>query len=301
MQDRLNDLYNVRTSKDFTESEMVDVPIDVDELDVPAGLQDFTLEVDNLKLAITQLKSNIETLTSGYRSVLTSTDTTSIEQQNSESEKQIEVTMKQIGDGLKKMSVDNETTTDHTRWKKNVHSHLTKRFMDTMIQYRGLQSEHQEKIQERIRQRLRIVKPDATPDQIQNVVDGGKMNVFAEQLYAENSAQAREALTYVEGRHRELLKIEESVNELHRLFCDMALLVNAQGSFIDNIENNVAATGAYVEQGNKDLIQANRRASKRRWCKFGLCISLIVLLAIAIIIFIVFGVSKNWWKSPVSV
>jgi len=296
MNDRFQDLQGVRTSRDFTESEMVDVPIDVDRLDIPAGLQDFNDEVDKIKVDIAQLKSNIDTLTSGYRAILISTtDSSSIEESNGRLEVQIEASMKRIGDGLKKMSRDNEASTEHTRWRTNVHSHLTKRFMDTMIQYRGIQADHREKIQERIRQRLRIVKPDATPEQVQQVINEGKLNVFADQLYVESNAQAKEALTYVEGRHRELLRIEESVNELHRLFCDMAILVNAQGEYIDNIEANVALTGAYVEQANKDLVQARRKASRNRCCKFVGCIIFLVILVIAIIMLVSFGSSRGLW------
>jgi len=299
MNDRLQDLYNVRTSRDFGETEMVEVPIDVDLLEVPAGLQDFNDRVEKLKLAIVQLKSNIETLTSGYRSILVSTDTSAQDELNRKLEDQIEASIKQIAAELKVMSSENQSSTEHTRWRTNVHSLLTKRFMDAMLQYRGIQSDHREKIQERIRQRLQIVKPDATPEQIQHVVDGGKLNVFADQLYNENHAQAKDALTYVEGRHRELLKIEASVSELHQLFHDMAILVNAQGEFIDNIEANVAQSGAYIEAANKDLYQARKKASRKRKCMCWCAIIFIILLAIAIAIFIGFGAKNNWWKSPI--
>jgi len=292
MNDRLQDLH---AANDFTETEMVEVPIDVDLLEVPAGLQDFTDKVEKIKTDITQLKSNIETLGSGYRSVLVSTDASVQDELNRKIEDQIEDSMKKIAAELKTMRADNEASTDHVRWKTNVHSHLTKRFMDVMVQYRGLQSEHREKIQERIRQRLQIVKPDATEQEIQHVVDGGKLNVFADQLYMENHVQAKDALTYVEGRHRELLKIEASVNELHQLFNDMAILVNAQGDFIDNIEANVAASGAYIEQANVDLVQARKRKSRRRWWCFCSCITCMIILAIIIVILVVMGNSKGWW------
>jgi len=299
MNDRLQDLYNASTSGDnFTETELVEVAIDVDQLsEVPAGLQDFTERVEKLKTAIVQLKSNIETLTSGYRSVLVSVDSTAQDELNRKLEDQIEASIKEIAADLKTMGSENQEASEHARWRINVHSHLTKRFMDVMIQYRGLQSDHREKVQERIRQRLQIVKPDATPEQIQHVVDGGKLNVFADQLYSENQAQAKDALTYVEGRHRELLKIEASVNELHRLFLDMAILVNAQGEFIDNIEANVAQSGAYIESANKDLIQARKKATRKRKCMFWSCIILVIIIAICLAIFLGMGSMKNWWSS----
>lgn len=295
MNDRLQDLYNVRTSKDFSEHELVEVPIDVDYLEVPAGLQTFSEEVENIKVSIVQIKSQIETLTAGYKSVLVAIDSTQQEEKNKQLEEQIELAMKQTAERLKKMGAENSTSTDHVRWRNNVHSHLTKRFMDVMIQYRGLQSEHKEKIQERIRQRLRIVKPDATPEEVQQVLEGGKLNVFAEEINSVKYEQAKDALNYVENRHREILKIENSVNELHRLFCDMAVLVNAQGEYIDNIEANVATSGAYIEAAHKDLVQANKRASKRRWCKIWCIFITIIILAVGITVFIILGKMNNWW------
>jgi len=298
MQDRLQDLYTATTSRDFNEAEMVDVPIDIDSLDVPAGLLDFTDKVDKLKVDLTKLKSSIETLNSGLRTLLLATDSTlqnSQEELNRQLETQIEESVRQIADKVKEINTENQAATDHTRWRKNVHSHLTKRFMDLLLQYRGTQSEYREKIQERIRQRLQIVNPDATPEEVQRVVDGGKLNVFAQQLYTENSAQAKDALTYVEGRHRELLKIEQSVGELHQLFLDMAVLVNAQGDFIDNIEANIAQTSAFVVEANKDLVIARKRKSKSRWCKCVALIICLIILGVGIAVFIIMGSMNKWW------
>jgi len=293
MNDRLAELY---TTDNFNEHELVDVPIDIDNLDVPAGMKEFTDEVEIIRTAVTQLRSNVETLTSGYRSVLISiTDTQAQEEINRQMEQQIEASIKDIADRLKRLGIQNNSATDHSRWRMNVHANLTRKFMDLITQYRGLQADHKERVQERIKQRLRIVKPDATGEEIQNVVDGGKLNVFAEQINKENREQALAALNYVEGRHRELVKIENSVNELHQLFCDMAILVNEQGEHIDNIESNVGKAMAYVEEANKDLVQARKRATSRRWCKLWLCIICLILIAIGVTIFVVMGSTKGWW------
>jgi len=292
MQDRLQDLYAVRTSGDFSENELVEVPIDVDRLEVPEGLQEFTQTVENLRAKIVQLRSNMETLHSGHRSLLISTETRKHEEINSVLEQQIDSDIHEIAEALKKMSSENKVAVEHARWRNNVHAHLTKRFMDVLIQFRHQQTEYREKVQERIRQRLQIVKPDATPEEVQQVVSGGKLNVFAQQLHEENQIQAREALTYVEGRHQELIKIENSVNELHQMFSDMAILVNLQGEYIDNIEANVAQTGEFVIQANKDLVGAMKKTSRRRKC---CCIWMIVLMVLIIIgVIVLVGVGKSY-------
>ncbi len=42
--------------------------------------------------------------------------------------------------------------------------------------------------------------------------------------------QARQALDDVQQRHQEILKLENSIKELHDMFMDMAMLVESQVS-----------------------------------------------------------------------
>lgn len=294
MQDRLNDLYDGNNAQSINESEMIEVPIEAQSVEVPAGLQDFTTRVEKLKQEIQQLRTNIETLNSSYRSILVATDAKKQEEAIEPLEKQIEASLRTIADDLKNMNDENQVAREHGKWRSNVHAHLTKQFMDVLIQFRHIQSEYREKVQERIKQRLMIVKPDATPAEIEQMAQGGNLNVFGQQLL--DTTQARETLTYVEGRHRELLKIENSVNELHQLFQDMAALVNNQGEYIDNIEANVAQSSEFVKQANEDLHGALRRKNRNRKCAFVCCIIMIILLVVAVITVLLVGNSSGWFK-----
>jgi len=295
MQDRLHDLHKLRTEEDFNEHELEEVNISVEDDEIPAGLQGFNNEVENLKSVMEGIRTQMETLNSGYRSVLLSTNNTSNEEQIKELEANIERDMKIVGESLKSMNLENKSSTDHTKWRTNIHSLLTKRFMDQLSTYRTMQSDYREKIKERIRQRVLIVNPSATEEDIEKVVDSGNLNVFASQLARQNLVEATEALTFVERRHEELMKIERSVTELFQLFNDMALLVEAQGEFVDNIEQNVSSSVAHVEEANRELASARRKKSRRRWCLCGSCILCLLLFTIAIILLIVFGNAANWW------
>jgi len=301
MQDRLQDLYkiadvrdNIDTSKDYNEAEMIEVPIDAEKLEVPEGLQEFTTQVEKLKLNIVELRSHTETLNSGYRSILISTETRDQEEKISQLERTMELSLQRISEALKKMNAENNDATVHARWRANVHALLTKQFMDVLLKYRHIQTEHREKVQVRIRQRLQIVKPDATAQEIEEVVGSGKLNVFAQQIH--DDGQAQEALRYLEGRQRELLKIENSVTELNQLFLDMAALVNAQGEYIDDIEANVAQSGEFVITANKELAGALRRKNRNRKCAFICALFFTILLVIAIITILIVGNSNGWFK-----
>lgn len=79
-----------------------------------------------------------------------------------------------------------------------------------------------------------------------------------------NHAAAKDALTYIENRHREILRLEQSIRELHQLFVDMAVLVEAQGELIDQIEYNVSQSVAYTRKTNEELRAANKLQKKSR-------------------------------------
>jgi len=85
---------------------------------------------------------------------------------------------------------------------------------------------------------------------------------------------------------------EEGINQLavdighvSDLFTDLAILVNYQGTTIDNIQTNIENSANNIEKANTQLIKANKYqiAMHRCRCK---CIFfiLIILLIVAIII-----------------
>ena len=54
--------------------------------------------------------------------------------------------------------------------------------------------------------------------------------------------QVLDTLAEIQERHEAVKELEKSLMELHQIFLDMAVLVEAQGEMLDNIENQVSAT-----------------------------------------------------------
>lgn len=48
--------------------------------------------------------------------------------------------------------------------------------------------------------------------------------------------QAKQTLADIEARHADIIKLENSIRELHDMFMDMAMLVESQVKF--NVNNN---------------------------------------------------------------
>lgn len=66
----------------------------------------------------------------------------------------------------------------------------------------------------------------------------------------------RNMVSDLENRHKEILNLEKNVNQVNRLFLDLALLVDQQGEMIDNIEMNIKDAKNFVEKGTEDIRKA---------------------------------------------
>lgn len=54
--------------------------------------------------------------------------------------------------------------------------------------------------------------------------------------------QALDAMAEIQERHEAVKDLEESLADLHQIFLDMSILVDAQGEMLDNIEQQVGPT-----------------------------------------------------------
>jgi t-SNARE complex subunit (syntaxin) len=91
--------------------------------------------------------------------------------------------------------------------------------------------------------------------------------------------KAKQSANEIEARHRDIIKIEESIKELASMFADLARLVTAQvsiningylfnicffkGEMIDNIEHSVSKTLDYIGDTVKEMdqVEKSRKAS----------------------------------------
>ena len=98
------------------------------------------------------------------------------------------------------------------------------------------------------------MNPDATDEQIDEALESGNTRVFEKEILRQN--QAKEALQYIQNRHADIVKLEQSIHELHQLFLDMAILVETQGELIDQIEYNVNQSVAFSKEAAQQLQEA---------------------------------------------
>ena len=66
---------------------------------------------------------------------------------------------------------------------------------------------------------------------------------------------ANESYNYVQQRHKEVMKLEQSIQEVNQLFVDMAGLVDQQGEVVDRISHNVTNAKEYCHEAKVTLTE----------------------------------------------
>lgn len=98
----------------------------------------------------------------------------------------------------------------------------------------------------------------------------GGREALMKQVVLSNTVNTEIQSTFdkVAGKYQDVLKLEQSVAELHQLFMDFALLTEQQGELLDSIEYNVQTANEHVECANEETMKAIEYQSairKKQW------------------------------------
>ncbi|KAI0341800.1 t-SNARE [Trametopsis cervina] len=171
--------------------------------------------------------------------------------------------------------------------KKQQTALVKQKFVEAIQNYQAAEQQYRTKYKQRLERQFKIVKPDATPDEVKAVVnDDSGGQVFSQALMNSNRmGEAKSAYREVQERHADIQKIEKTITELAQLFNDMSVLVEQQDEQINTIEATAATVEKDVESGLQQTdkaVESARAARKKRWICF--VIFLVILIIIAIII-----------------
>ncbi|KAL2792787.1 syntaxin-11 [Daubentonia madagascariensis] len=147
---------------------------------------------------------------------------------------------------------------------------LTLTFQRAMHEYNLAEMKQRDNCKIRIQRQLEIMGKDVSGDQIEDMFEQGKWDVFSENLLADVKG-ARAALNEIESRHRELLRLESRIRDVHELFLQMAVLVEMQADTLNVIELNVQKTVDYTGQAKAQVrkaVQYKKKNPCRTLCCF---------------------------------
>ncbi|CAI2164192.1 8652_t:CDS:10 [Funneliformis geosporum] len=175
----------------------------------------------------------------------------------------------QISNKLAMMEQNNKMVTnvqDQTQIRLAQHATLVKTFIDTMTAYRQMQLDNEKRYKKRIERQYRIVKPDATQQDIDQLISEKTGQTFASQALLTTSVErSRSVLKEIQDRQRDILKIERSINELNKIFSEVqALVIEQQDDPIQSVAEAAEITIVIPEQGRQDKPTVGRLERIRR-------------------------------------
>ena len=161
--------------------------------------------------------------------------------------------------------------------KNNPHvTRIDRRLKAAITQYQQVESQFRKRTQDQMARQYRIVRPDASEQEIQAAVEdttGGQ--VFSQaMMQSDRQGRARAALSAVQDRHQALQKIEQQMVELAQLFQDMDTLVVQQEAAVTQIEQKGEEVVENLDKGNQEIgvaVNTARKTRKKKWICLGIC------------------------------
>lgn len=155
-------------------------------------------------------------------------------------------------------------------------SRVDRRLKSAITQYQQVESQFRKRTQDQMARQYRIVRPDASEQEIRAAVEdtsGGQ--VFSQALMqSDRQGRARAALSAVQDRHAALVKIEQQMVELAQLFQDMDTLVVQQEAAVMQIEQKGEEVVENLDKGNNEInvaVNTARGTRKKKWICLGIC------------------------------
>ncbi|XP_068951830.1 syntaxin-2-like isoform X1 [Petaurus breviceps papuanus] len=282
MRDRLPDLTACKSSEDGETT----VVVEKDHF-----MDDFFHQVEEIRNNISKIAQIVEEVKKNHSIILSAPNPDGrtkeeLEELNKEIKKianKIRAKLKAIEQSFDQDENANRTSVD-LRIRKTQHSVLSRKFVDVMTEYNETQTLFRERSKGRIQRQLEITGKTTTDEELEEMLESGNPSIFTSDIISDSQV-TRQALNEIESRHKDIMKLESSIRELHEMFMDMAMFVETQGEMINNIEKNVMNASDYVEHAKeetKKAVKYQSKARRKKWIIVAVALALAALLALII-------------------
>lgn len=277
-------------------------------MDTTVFMEEFFKQVDDIRDNVSSIHKFVNEVKKLHSTILAAPTTDDkVKDELEERMAEIKKTAQKVRQKLKGMEADlsniEKTQKEALEKYQNVDyrirklqfSSLSHYFTDTMAKYNSVQIEHRENCKGRIVRQLEITGKKTDEDEIERMLESGNPQIFTEGILIETKI-AKQTLADIEARHKDILKLEQSIKELHDMFMDMAMLVESQGEMIDNVESNMANTANYVEVAKNETKAAvvyKKKARRKKIIIIVLCLLLAVILITILIVVLAAYIPKS--------
>ncbi|XP_061643092.1 syntaxin 3b isoform X6 [Phyllopteryx taeniolatus] len=267
-------------------------------MDNAAFMDEFFSQIEEIRNSIDKIDENVAVVKKLF-SVILSAPT---------SEQQTQDNLEAITNDIKKMannarnklktiernleSEEQERVSADMRIRKSQHAVLSRKFVEVMTKYNEAQVDFRERSKGRIQRQLEITGKATTDEELEEMLESGNAAVFTAGIV--DSGISKQALSEIEARHKDIVRLESSIKELHDMFVDIAMLVENQGGMIDRIESNMDQSVGFVERAVADTKKAAKfQQEARRRLAHVVVIVLILLVMLALIIGLSVGLTYS--------
>ncbi|CDQ62361.1 unnamed protein product [Oncorhynchus mykiss] len=228
----------------------------------------FSSQIDDIRISIDKIDENVSEVKKLY-SVILSAPT---------SDQKTQDDLEAVTNNIKKMannarnklktierdlaSEEEERISADMRIRKSQHAVLSRKFVEVMTKYNEAQVDFRERSKGRIRRQLEITGKATTDEELEEMLEGGNSAVFTSGIM--DSGISKQALSEIEARHKDIVRLESSIKELHDMFVDIAMLVESQGDIVNNIEVQVSKAVDHIVVAKTETKKAIQYQSKAR-------------------------------------
>ncbi|XP_006621429.1 syntaxin-1A isoform X6 [Apis dorsata] len=197
-------------------------------------MTEFFAEVEEIREMIDRIQTNVEDVKKKHSAILSAPQTDEkvkmeLEDLMSDIKKtanKVRAKLKVIEQNIEQEEHTNKSSAD-LRIRKTQHSTLSRKFVEVMTEYNRTQTDYRERCKGRIQRQLEITGRTTTNEELEEMLEQGNPAVFTQGIIMETQ-QAKQTLADIEARHADIIKLENSIRELHDMFMDMAMLVESQ-------------------------------------------------------------------------
>lgn len=166
---------------------------------------------------------------------------------------------------------------------------LGKKLKDLMDEFQSLRGKISADHKETVERHYFTVTGERPDEQtIEKLIStGGSESLMQQAIQRQGRGQVMDTVSEIQERHGEVQKLEKSLMDLHQVFLDMAVLVDAQGQQLNNIESHIANASSFVRAGGQQLQEAKKlEKSSKKWMCYAIGIIAIVVVIIVVSILI---------------
>ncbi|KAF9520287.1 hypothetical protein BS47DRAFT_1387328 [Hydnum rufescens UP504] len=261
-----------------------------------APLTDDLSDITAIEEKLTEYRAQVASIANLHSHSLSITDDAALQQDTAK----LEATQRSasaISAELKRriQILDAQVQSSGNPVKRQHAKRVREKFKEAIQDFQRSEFDFRTRYRQRVERQFRIVKPEATPEEIREVVEnpeaGGQ--IFSNAVATSNRyGESRAAYKEVQDRHQDIKRIEVTLSELAQLFNDMAVIISEDDDKIDDIVKQAKGAQDDVERGLVHTEEATRHARAARKKKI-ICFLLFLLICAVIAIAIAVPIVKS--------